>query len=260
MPKQTKSHRGGSCPVHSIAAVRRRSNSMDFVVDNEEVESRVRSLAPIVRRIAKHMAASMPSAIDEDHLVQSGMMSLVDAAKRFHGSAGAEFDAYAVPRIRGEMIQALEGCTSLPSDIRRRMREAELAIERLEKQKGRPPSELEVANAVGIPLDEYLALLRAAQGYQIVSYADRSTSGSSPAGQQDGDDDPLQIVNDPSTRGAVVAAIDKLPERERLVMSLYHEHQLNHAEIGAVIGVSEARVSELYTHAIARIRVAIRQR
>lgn len=226
---------------------------MDLALDTDEVESRVRSLAPLVRRIAKHIAASVPSSVDQGGLVRCGMMGLLDAAKRFHGGPGPEFDAFAVPRIRREMVDSLQGSTSLAVDTRRRMRDAESAMERLARQKRRPPTDREVAESLGVTLEDYHGLLRGAQGYQIISYEDCVDPD-----KPDADADPLQALNDPNLREVVIRTIDALPERERLVMSLYHEHQLNHAEIGAVIGVSESRASEMYTQAIARIRVAIR--
>jgi len=222
---------------------------MDLAFDQEKVESRVRSLAPLVKRIAKHIGASVPSSVDHDRLVQAGMMGLFDAARSHAGPVGSDFDSYAVPRIRRAMIDSLQGQTSLAADTRRRMRDVETTIERLARQKRRSPTEREVAQALGIGLDEYHALLRGAQGYTVVSYEDSADEGGR---------DPLEALNDPGLRDVVVKALESLPDRERLVMSLYHEHQLNHAEIGAVIGVSEFRASEMYTEAIARIRVALR--
>ena len=227
---------------------------MELAIDQQQIESRVRSLAPLVKRIAKHIAASVPTGVDETRLAQAGMMALLDSARRHDGPPGAEFDAYAVPRIRREMIESLQGRTSLAADTRRRMGEVESTMERLEREKGRPATEREVAQALGVGLDEYHALLHAAQGHKIVSYEDCEAAAKQDAYYAD----PLQALKDPALRDAVIRAIDALPEREKLVMSLYHEHQLNPAEIGAVIGVSEGRASEMYTQAIARIRVAIR--
>jgi RNA polymerase sigma factor FliA len=225
---------------------------MDLAFDIEEVESRVRSLAPLVKRIAKHIAASMPGAVDQARLIQSGMAGLVEAARRYQGGAGPDFDSYAVPRIRREMIDSLQGSTSVPSDTRRSMRDAEAIIAMLERQKGRPPTDAEVAKALKISTDAYHDLLREARGHQIVYHDDTGAAGEA--------ENPLLLLEDPKLRDTVIKAIDALPERERLVMSLCHEHQLNHAEIAAVIGVSEPRVDELYTQAIARIRAALWKR
>lgn len=219
----------------------------------------MRSLAPLVKRIAKHIAASVPNSVDQDRLVQAGMAGLFAAAKRYHGDPGADFDAFAVPLIRREMIDSLRGSTSLPQDTRRSMRDIESAMERVRRQKGRAPTEKEVAVALGISIDAYHGLLRNARGYQVVSYEDYSERAESAGSHSAEDVDPLEALNDPKLRERVIEAIEALPEREKLVMSLYLEHQMNHAEIGAVLGVSEPRASEMYTQAIARIRVAIRK-
>ena len=222
---------------------------MDLAFDIEEVESRVRSLAPLVKRIAKHIAASMPGSVDQGRLVQAGMAGLLEASRRYHGGPGPDFDSYAVPRIRREIIDSLQGSPSVTVDVRRRMRDAEAMIAVLERQKKRPPTDAEVAKALKISTDEYRDLLREAHGHQIVYQDD--------AGEAE---DPMQLLEDPKLRDSVIKAIDALPERERLVMSLYHEHQLNHAEIGAVLGVAEPHVSEMYTQAIARIRASLWKR
>lgn len=226
---------------------------MQLAVDTDHVESLVRSVAPLVRRIAKHIAASMPASTAQDRLVQAGMSALFDAAKQFAAGSAREFEAYAVPRVRREMIGQLQGTTPIPTDVRRGMRDAEAAIARLERKRGRPPTDAEVASALGVSVDGYRGMLREARGYQIVSYDDDLDA---PPGERE---DPLRLLEHPELRDVVIEAIDELPERERLVMSLYHEHQLNHAEIGAVIGTSEPRVSEMYTQSVARIRVRIRQ-
>ena len=228
---------------------------MDLSLDTEQFESRVRSLAPLVKRIAKHIAASVADGVDLNRLAQAGMAGLVAAAKSYRGGAGADFDAYAVPRIRREIIESLQGSPAVSPAARSGMRDVESAIERLEREKRRTPTEKEVAHALGLGVDEYRSLLLGARGHLIVSYEDCGSIGEDAEA-----DDPLKLLDDPALRETVIAAIDALPERERLVMSLYHEHQLNHAEIGAVIGLSEDRVSGMYTQAIARIRVAVRQR
>jgi RNA polymerase sigma factor FliA len=228
---------------------------MDLSLDTEQFESRVRSLAPLVKRIAKHIAASVPNGVDQNRLAQAGMAGLIAAAKSYPGGAGPDFETYAVPRIRREIIESLQGSPAVSSDSRSGMRDVESAIARLEHEKRRTPTEKEVAHALGLGIDEYRSLLLGARGHLIVSYEDCGSIGEDAEAA-----DPLKLLDDPALRETVIAAIDALPERERLVMSLYHEHQLNHAEIGAVIGLAEDRVSAMYTQAIARIRVAVRQR
>lgn len=228
----------------------------------KEVETRVRELAPLVKRIAHHMMAALPPSVEIDDVIQSGMMGLLDAARRYQTTEGAQFETYAVQRIRGAMLDGLRQCDWLPRGVRRSLRQAEAMIAKLEQKKGRPPTEAELAAALGMELADYQHLLQEARGYQIVSYEDF-------AGDEDDsflerhatghEGDPLEVLEERSLRESLVAGIDALPEREKLVMGLYYEQELNLREIGEVLGVSESRVCQIHTQAIARLRVRLRE-
>lgn len=227
----------------------------------QEVEARVRDLAPLVKRIAHHMMASLPPSVEIDDVIQSGMMGLLDAARRYQTSEGAQFETYAVQRIRGAMLDGLRQCDWLPRGIRRSLRRVEAMISRLEQQQGRSPTEAELAKALDMTLAEYQQLLQDARGYQIVSYEDFSGDDEDsflerhPAGPEN---DPLEFLEDRDVRQTLVTGIEELPEREKLVMALYYEQELNLREIGEVLGVSESRVCQIHTQAIARLRVRMR--
>ena len=228
----------------------------------KEVEGRVRDLAPLVKRIAHHMMASLPPSVEIDDVIQSGMMGLLDAARRYQTSEGAQFETYAVQRIRGAMLDGLRQCDWLPRGVRRNLRQVEAMIAKLEQKKGRAPTEAELAKALDMTLADYQHLLQEARGYQIVSYEDFS-----------GDDedsfldrhalgrgaDPLEMLEERSVRESLVAGIGDLPERERMVMGMYYEQELNLREIGEVLGVSESRVCQIHTQAIARLRVKMKE-
>jgi RNA polymerase sigma factor for flagellar operon FliA len=227
----------------------------------KEVELRVRELAPLVKRIAHHMMAALPPSVEIDDVIQSGMMGLLDAARRYQTSEGAQFETYAVQRIRGAMLDGLRQCDWLPRGVRRSLREVEKMISRLEQQNGRPPSEAELAKAMGMSLADYQKLLQDARGYQIVSYEDFSADEDDSFLDRyaiDHDADPLHMLEDRGLREALVEGIEELPEREKLVMGLYYEQELNLREIGEVLGVSESRVCQIHTQAIARLRVRLR--
>ncbi len=227
-----------------------------------EVETRVRDLAPLVKRIAHHMMASLPPSVEIDDVIQSGMMGLLDAARRYQVSEGAQFETYAVQRIRGAMLDGLRQCDWLPRAVRRSLRQVESMISKLEQQNGRPPTEAQLAKALDMELADYQHLLQEARGYQIISYEDFS-----------GDDedsfldrhalghgaDPLEMLEERSVRESLVAGIGELPERERMVMGMYYEQELNLREIGEVLGVSESRVCQIHTQAIARLRVKMKE-
>ena len=228
----------------------------------KEVETRVRELAPLVKRIAHHMMASLPPSVEIDDIIQSGMMGLLDAARRYQTSEGAQFETYAVQRIRGAMLDGLRQCDWLPRGVRRNLRQVEAMISRLEQQKGRAPTEAELAKALDMSLADYQQLLQEARGYQIVSYDDFSADEEDSFLDRHAVDhaaDPLAMLEERSVRETLVAGIEELPEREKMVMGMYYEQELNLREIGEVLGVSESRVCQIHTQAIARLRVKMRE-
>jgi RNA polymerase sigma factor for flagellar operon FliA len=235
---------------------------MYTAVTEDEVETRVLDLAPLVRRIAHHMMAALPPSVELDDLIQSGMMGLLDAARRYQTTQGAQFETYAVQRIRGAMLDGLRQCDWVPRAVRRSLRRVEAMISRLEQKNGRAPSETELADALGMSLPDYQHLLHEARGYQILSYEDFGTDQDEPFVERysaGSEGDPLKMLEDRKLREALVDGIEELPEREKLVMSLYYEQELNLREIGEVLGVSESRVCQIHTQSIARLRARLRQ-
>ena len=232
-----------------------------YTTNEKEVETRVRELAPLVKRIAHHMMASLPPSVEIDDVIQSGMMGLLDAARRYQVSEGAQFETYAVQRIRGAMLDGLRRCDWLPRGVRRNLRQVEAMIAKLEQKKGRAPTEAELAKALDMTLADYQHLLQEARGYQIVSYEDFSADEDDSfldrhATGHDGD--PLEVLEERGLRESLVAGIEALPEREKQVMGMYYEQEMNLREIGEVLGVSESRVCQIHTQAIARRRVKLR--
>jgi len=232
-----------------------------YTSTEQEVETRVRDLAPLVKRIAHHMMASLPPSVEIDDVIQSGMMGLLDAARRYQVSEGAQFETYAVQRIRGAMLDGLRQCDWLPRGVRRNLRQVEAMIAKLEQKKGRAPTEAELAKALEMTLADYQHLLQEARGYQIVSYEDFSADEEDSFLERHAtghEGDPLEVLEERSLRESLVAGIDGLPEREKQVMGMYYEQEMNLREIGEVLGVSESRVCQIHTQAIARLRVKLR--
>lgn len=230
--------------------------------NENEVESFVHKFAPLVKRIAHHMMASLPPSVEVDDVIQSGMMGLLDAARRYTESEGAQFETYAVQRIRGAMLDGLRQADWLPRTLRRSLRAIEAMVCKLEQRNGRQPSEKELAAALDMTLEDYQQLLQDARGYQLVSYEDFKGSDEESFVDRyctDGRPDPLSFLMERAVREDLVAAIDALPEREKKVMGLYYEQELNLREIGEVLGVSESRICQLHTQAITRLRARLRQ-
>jgi RNA polymerase sigma factor FliA len=227
------------------------------------IEQCVTQFAPLVKRLAYYMMASLPPSVEIDDVIQSGMMGLLDAAKRFKDTYGAQFETYAVQRIRGAMLDGLRQSDWLPRGLRKSLRQVEGMISKLEQRHGRPPTEPELATALGMSLTDYQQLLQDARGYQLVSSEDLQGHGDESYIDHyysDERPDPLQSLLDEDQRQTLIAAIEELPDREKKVMGLYYEQELNLREIGEVLGVSESRVCQLHTQAIARLRSRLRSR
>jgi RNA polymerase sigma factor for flagellar operon FliA len=157
------------------------------------------------------------------------------------------------------MLDGLRENDWVPRGVRREMRRVEAAIQALEHAHGRPPAEAELAAALDMPLAEYQKLLTEARGHQLVYVEDLATEGEDYLDHHaaESSPDPLSLLEEESTRAALVEAIEALPEREKLLMGLYYEQELNLREIGAVLGVSESRVCQLHSQAVARLRATL---
>ena len=230
--------------------------SQNLTSDNH-VEQRVVQFAPLVKRLAHYMMASLPPSVEIDDVIQSGMLGLLDAAKRFEDTHGAQFETYASQRIRGAMLDDLRQSDWLPRSLRKSLRRVEKMISKLQQKYGRQPTEPEIAAALEMPLSDYQQLLQDARGYQIVSSEDLPSHGDESFVDHYHSDDRLDLLQsllEEDQRRMLIAAIEDLPEREKKVMGLYYEQDLNLREIGDVLGVSESRVCQLHTQAIARLR------
>lgn len=220
----------------------------------------VQRFAPLVKRIAYHLMARLPSSVQVDDLIQNGMIGLLDAIDRFEAGMGAQFETYAAQRVRGAMLDGLRENDWLPRSLRREFRQIEKAIAQLEQEHGRPPTENELAKALGVSLADYQKMLQDARGHQLISFEDLAVERDEDFLERhlvDDSGDPSRILEDENIRKSLVKAIELLPEREKLMMALYYEQDLNLREIGEVMGVTESRVCQLHTQAVARLRARI---
>lgn len=220
--------------------------------------SRVREHAPLVRRMARHLASRLPASVEIDDIIQAGMIGLMDAANRFEESYDAQFETFASQRIRGAMLDELRKNDWLPRSTRKALRQIEDAVRNLEQRLGRPPTEREIAAQLRLPLSEYQSLLQEAKGYELIHVEDFGEDGYLDQHCADGAPNPLESLLDANFRTSLVDAIEHLPEREKLVMGLYYEEDLNFREIAAVLEVTESRVCQIHSQAIARLRAKMR--
>ncbi|MBN4664818.1 RNA polymerase sigma factor FliA [Pandoraea nosoerga] len=219
--------------------------------------------APLVRRLALQLMAKLPASVELEDLIQAGMLGLLDAANRYQETQGAQFETYASQRIRGAMLDELRELDWASRGIRKTARQIEQAVQRLEQRLGRGPSESEIAGEMSIGLAEYQQMLQDVHGCQLICYEDFESADEEPFIDRicaDPGADPLTMLLDEGLRGGVVDAIERLPEREKLLMSLYYEQGLNLREIGAVLEVSESRVCQLHSQAISRLRATLREK
>ncbi|MEP7062195.1 MAG: RNA polymerase sigma factor FliA [Betaproteobacteria bacterium] len=226
-----------------------------------EPTDRIREFAPLVRRLAHHLAARLPASVELDDIIQAGMIGLMDAASRYEEGHGTQFETFASQRIKGAMLDELRQNDWMPRSVRKTLRQIEKAIARLEQRHARAPKEEEIARELGISLADYQSQLGAARGMELVLFDD--------LGRADDDDylarhvpdnreNPSARLEDRQFREALMRGIDALPEREKLLLSLYYEQELNFKEIAAVLEVSESRVCQLHGQAVARLRARMK--
>ncbi|HCD06312.1 MAG TPA: RNA polymerase sigma factor FliA, partial [Methylophaga sp.] len=193
----------------------------------------------LVKRIAYHLVARLPHTVDVNDLIQAGMIGLLDASNQYKASQGASFETYAGIRIRGAMLDEIRRNDWAPRSVHRKAREIAEVMHQLEQQLGRAPLEQEVADALQMTLEQYHQQLQDASGHQVFSLDDM-TDNQLTDGESFGSDDigPAEITENNNFEQALTEAIGALPERERLLMSLYYNEELNLKEIGEVLGVS----------------------
>lgn len=216
-----------------------------------EADALVAQHAELVKRIAYHLAGRLPPSVEVDDLIQAGMLGLLEAAANFSSDRGAKFETYAGIRIRGAMLDALRKLDWAPRSVHRRARDVAEAVRTLENELGREARDVEIAARMQVPLEEYHAIVQDAASCQIACLDD-ATAGRAVSGL-----DPFRDTADENFRKALAAAIDGLPEREKMVMSLYYNDELNLKEIGLVLGVTESRVCQLHGQALVRLRARL---
>ncbi|MEM6545533.1 MAG: RNA polymerase sigma factor FliA [Pseudomonadota bacterium] len=222
--------------------------------ETRSADTLVREYLPLVQRIALRLKAKLPPDIEVDDLLQVGLMGLLRAKDSYDPAQGASFSTYAGIRIKGAMLDEIRANDWLPRSIQSQFRQVSEAIESLDAQLGRPAQDAEIAEALGTSLEEYQQLagrLACARMTHIEDSEEAAMAESEHA-------NPFQEVGDEASRRALADAIQNLPEKERLMMSLYYSEDLNLKEIGAVLGVSESRVSQIHGQALARLRSALR--
>jgi RNA polymerase sigma factor for flagellar operon FliA len=234
------------------------ARAYESAVPAREMDELVRRHADLVKRIAYHLAGRLPPQVEVEDLIQSGMMGLLEAAQHYTTGRGASFETYAGIRIRGAMLDALRKLDWAPRSVHRKARAAAAALREVEARRGGEASDGDVAAAMGVPLEEYHRIVQDALGCQLLRLNEGKEGEDSALDRlADDSENPLGELLDDTLRQAVIDAIEKLPKREQLVLSLYYEQELNLKEIGAVLKVTESRVCQVHGQALLRLKTAL---
>ncbi|HQU15069.1 MAG: RNA polymerase sigma factor FliA [Chromatiales bacterium 21-64-14] len=222
--------------------------------DNAQ-EGLVNRYAPLVKRIAYHLISRLPPSVQAEDLIQAGMIGLLEAARNYDPSQGASFETYAGIRIRGSMLDEIRKTDWTPRSVHRKARMVAEVVRKIENTNGRDARDKEVAEAMDISLQEYHQILMDATGCRLFSFDDLEGAGDEPEdGIGEGGSSPVDFLQQQDFKRALAESIATLPERERLVMALYYDEELNLREIGEVLGVSESRVCQIHGQALLRLR------
>ena len=235
--------------------------SMESALENRD--RLVMEHVPLVKILAQRLAHRLPSQVEVSELISVGLLGLIDAASRYKPSLGVPFDAFARRRVQGAMLDSLRDLDWAPRSLRRLRRDVDGAMNAVRRRTGREPEEAEIAAEMGLSLPEYEKAIESLRVLEIGVIRPLDAT------DEDGSSR-LELCIDPSEgastqlerkelRAHLARAIEQLPERERQILSLYYQEELTLAEIGAVIGVTESRVSQLRSLAVSRLRNLLKQ-
>ena len=231
--------------------------------DNPEQERIMMEQMGTVRWIARRIHERLPQHVELDDLISAGTLGLLDACSKFDPARNVQFRSYAQFRIRGAILDSLRTLDWSPRELRRKGRAVEETVRRLTSQFGRAPSEPEVAHAMSIPLEDYQQLLGELKGLEIgtlhVERSEDSAEEELAYIPNPVEDDPLFRCLNSEMKERLAQAIDQLPERERLVVTLYYYEEMTMKEIGMVLGVVESRVSQIHSSAVVHLRARLAQ-
>ena len=228
----------------------------DYREGRPQAEDLVAGHVDLVRRIAHHLAARLPSSVQIDDLIQSGMLGLIEAARQFQDGQGATFATYAGIRIRGAMIDELRHSDWAPRSVHRNSRRIAEAVRTIEGREGRAAEDREIATLLDLSISQYHNMLRDTAGTHILALDDLFGADADRLLPTQGET-PVELAEQQQFRDALADAIDGLPEKERLVLALYYDEELNLREIGVVLSLTESRVSQIRSQAVHRLRARL---
>jgi RNA polymerase sigma factor FliA len=221
--------------------------------------------APLVKYVAGRLGSGLPAHVEEGDLVSYGLLGLIGAIERFDPERDIKFETYAIARIKGSIIDELRAMDWVPRSVRARARDIERAIAELERKLHRAPTDEEISDKLGITQDDLADSLSEISRSSIAALDELWTVNASGGDQvalidtieDEAGPDPQATLSQTEMREAIADAIARLPEREKLVVTLYYYEELTLREIGEVLGVTESRVSQLHTKAVLRLKARL---
>ena len=223
-----------------------------------ERDTLINDTLPLIKHIAHRVATRLPSNIEMRDLINAGVIGLLDAIEKFEPERGVKFKTYAEVRIRGAILDSLRNLDWAPRSLRKKSKDLEKTYGELSQKLGRPATDEEVSDAMGEDIEDFHALVDQLHGLTIGSFENLSDSEDSENYinyyPDDGSNDPYAKFESTELTSMLAEAIEELPEKERLVLSLYYYEEFTMKEIGALLGVNESRVSQLHTKATLRLR------
>jgi len=219
----------------------------------------------LVKYVAGRLMINLPPSVEVEDLESAGVMGLIDAIDRYNPHYGVKFESFAIPRIKGAMLDELRKLDWVPRSVRSKTRELEKAIHQLENNFGRTPSDEEIANHMKLKLEDYYDLLREVSATAVLSLDDSlfADDGSKTELHEVVEDerveDPMEGINREEIKESLIKYIDNLPETERLVIALYYYEELTLKEIGQVLQLSESRISQIHTKTILSLRARLKE-
>lgn len=211
----------------------------------------------LVRNEALKLAVRLPTSIELDDLLQVGYIGLLDTIKRYDASQGNSFVTFAIPRIKGAMLDELRSRDWLPRQTRKKIKDISVAINELEQKLGVAPNDDQIAQHMNLSITEYHKILLDSNYSQICSYEEiRNKIGDNidVIITHQEDNNPFSTIISDEIRNIIIQQIENLPEKEKIILTLYYQEEFNLKEIGKIMNISESRVSQLHSQAIKRIQ------
>ena len=232
----------------------------EIEITTENREEVIKQYSPMIKYVANRIAMRLPPHIEVDDLISVGVLGLIDATTKYDPTRGAKFKTYAEFRVRGAILDELRSMDWVPRSVRQKASNVDSVVQKLQSKLGRPPEDEEVAGEMGISLDQFFDTLNETKSMPVLSLEDLGIAKET--GEQQslldclagkGDTDPETQIRLNELKEIIAQAIDTLPEKERLMISLYYYEELTMKEIGAVLDVTESRVSQIHSKAVFRL-------